>query len=396
MIFKSWIWKFNLISIVLLFDLAACLPVLPSPAPSTSIAPPFPTPAPSPLPAIVPTSNIALTRGPYLQSVTTNSIIIVWETNLPSLGVVDYGETSECKVRATDPDKSSSHAITLTDLRPYTAYHYRVSSDSVPLSTILTFRTAASSAQTAYSFAVLGDTRTQHQIHRAIVELTIAQRPDFVLNTGDLVTNGWNIEQWDMFFEIEQELMAQTSLFPALGNHEGQAAPYFNLFHLPGNERWYTFEYGNSRFICLQVDTVADFGPESVQYKWLRKTLAANTQAWIFIYFHVPPYSSVPSHGLAEGEVRQTLVPLFEQYGVDIVFNGHQHSYERNEVGNVTYIVTAGGGAPLYHPQEPEPRQAAFAMAHHFVLLTVDGDCLEAKVISLEKAVIDEFKRCLD
>ncbi|MEA3341923.1 MAG: metallophosphoesterase, partial [Chloroflexota bacterium] len=245
-----------------------------------------------------------------------------------------------------------------------------------------------------------GDTRTQHQIHRHVAARIMEQEPDFVLHTGDLVDNGWDSEQWATFFEIEGELMARAPLFPALGNHETDSNFYFDFFHLPGNERWYTFDYGNARFVCLQVDGFADFGPGSEQYGWLEETLAANTQPWLFVYFHVPPYGSVPPHSTAFAEVEETarraLPPLFERYGVDVVFNGHKHSYERNEVNGVTYVVTAGGGAQLYWPQEQEPTQAAFARAYHFVLLEIDGDRLKATVISVEGEVLDQFERRID
>jgi len=62
---------------------------------------------------------------------------------------------------------------------------------------------------------------------------------------------------------------------------------------------------------------------------------------------------------------------------VDVVFNGHEHNYERNEVNGVTYVVTAGGGAPLYPMQEREPTQVAFALEYHFVLVEIDDHHLQ-------------------
>ena len=355
------------------------------------------TPTRTPTATPIPSPGVTVIRGPYLQSVTTDTIIVVWETDLPCRGGVAYGETVEYGSYVADPAVGTRHAVTLGDLSPYTTYHYRVEGDGVPLGADggdATFRTAAAPDQTAYTFAVFGDTRTQHQFHQAVVERIVVQKPDFVLHTGDLVAMGSAAYQWETFFEIERELMAHVPLFPTLGNHEGDDPHYFALFHLPGNERWYAFDYGNSRFVCLQVDGLADFGPRSEQYAWLEGTLAANTQPWLFVYFHIPPYSSVED--AREGEVRRTLPPLFEQYGVDVVFNGHKHNYERNEVNGVTYVVTAGGGAPLYAMQEREPTQAAFALAYHFVLLEIDGDHLEATVISAAGEVLDEFERSAD
>lgn len=81
------------------------------------------------------------------------------------------------------------------------------------------------------------------------------------------------------------------------------------------------------------------------------------------------------------------------RYGVDVVFNGHKHSYERNEVNGVTYVVTAGGGAPLYAMQEREPTQAVFVEDYHFVLVEIDGEHLRATAISSQGTVLDAFER---
>jgi predicted phosphodiesterase len=398
--------------------LVACQRATPAPPPPTLTATPCPatapvpsptpmTEAPSPSPTEAPQGGAAtlastrflsptatLIRGPYLQSVTADSIVVAWETDRPSHGEIAYGETEAYGWRATDPAVRTRHAVTLTGLAPYTAYHYRVESGGAPLSEGATFRTAAGPGQTQFTFVVFGDTRTQHRVHRAVADQIVALDPDFLLHTGDLVAHGHSAGEWGSFFEIEQELMAHAPLFPVLGNHEGNSRLYFDLFYLPGNERWYTFDYGNARFVCLQVDGSARFTPHSEQYAWLEETLATNVQPWLFVGFHVPPYTSV--YDRLEGNVRRTLTPLFERYGVDVVLNGHKHNYERNEVNGITYVVTAGGGAPLYAMQEREPTQAAFALAHHFVLLEIDGHHLRAMAISSAGEVLDEFERSAD
>ena len=367
---------------VALVGLTACLSTTPTPLAT-----------PMSLPTSTPTTSLdtVLTRGPYLQSVTTNTVIVVWETEQPSQGEVAYGETEDYSLSMAGSTLDTRHAVTLTGLEPYTTYHYRVESGGAPLSEDMTFRAAAGPDQTEFTFVVLGDTRTQHQIHQALVDRIVALKPDFVLHTGDLVFLGSVIPYWETFFEIERELLARASLFPTLGTHERNSSRYFDHFYLPGNERWYTFDYGNARFICLQVDDIADYGPESEQYVWLEETLAANTQPWLFVYFHIPPYSS--SLDAREGPIRRTLTPLFEQYGVDVVFNGHHHNYERNEVNGVTYIVTGGGGAPLCVMEEREPTRAAFAVAHHYVLLEIDDQHLNATVISHQGRILDTFER---
>jgi predicted phosphodiesterase len=359
-------------------------------APTRTAAPPA-TAALSPVPT--PVSDGTLTRGPYLQSVTSDSIIVVWETEHSNQGEVVYGETEAYGSSVTDPVLDTRHAITLTNLAAYTTYHYRVEGDGVPLSADAAFRTAAGPDQTKFTFVTFGDTRTQHQIHQEVVDSIVALEPDFVLHTGDLVYMGSIYSDWETYFEIEGELLTCVPIFPTLGNHEINHQYYFDLFYLPGNERWYTFDYGNARFIALQVDGIVDFGPWSEQYAWLEGELAANTQPWLFVYFHIPPYSSSREEPSIEHDVRQALTPLFEQYGVDVVFAGHHHNYERNEVNGVTYIVTGGGGAPLCVMQDREPTRAAFAVAYHVVLLEIDGDHLGAKVISSQGKILDEFER---
>jgi len=282
------------------------------------------------------------------------------------------------------------HAVTLTGLAPYTVYHYRIVGGGAPLSEDATFRTAAGPGQATFTFAVFGDTRTQHRFHQAVVERVVALRPAFALHTGDLVAHGHSAHEWETFFEIERELMAGVPLFPVLGNHEGNDPLYFDLFYLPGNERWYAFDYGNARFVCLQVDGTTDFGPGSRQYAWLEETLAANTQPWLFVAFHVPPYSSL-SEEPEEMKVRETLTPLFEQYGVDVVFSGHHHNYQRSVVDGVTYVVTGGGGAPIYQVTQADEHLLAYENTYHLVYVTIAGDTLTGVSVTPEGEEFDRF-----
>ena len=357
---------------------------------STPTPAPTATPEPSPTPTPVPSPDVTLIRGPYLQSVTTSTIIVVWETDLPSHGEVAYGETEEYGLSVADPAVDTRHAVTLTGLVPYTVYHYRVTSGGAPLSEDATFRTAAGPDQDTFTFVVFGDTRTRDRVHQTVVERIRALAPDFALHTGDLVAHGNSPSDWETFFEIERELMASVPLFPTLGNHEVNNPHYFDLFYLPGNERWYAFDYGNARFVCLQVDGFVDFGPGSEQYTWLEETLAANTRPWLFVYFHVPPYSSL-REGPKETEIQRTLVPLFKQYGVDVVFNGHHHNYQRSMVDDVTYIVTGGGGAPIYEITREDDHLLAYKNAYHVVYVTIAGDTLTGVGMTPEGEEFDRF-----
>jgi PKD repeat protein len=169
--------------------------------------------------------------------------------------------------------------------------------------------------------------------------------------------------------------MSTTCLFPALGNHEGHAPLYYSLFSTPagggtGGEQWYSFDYGNAHFIAL--DTDYDYSLGSAQYNWLVRDLQATQADWSFVFTHYSPFSSGPHGGSANEQ--QLLVPLFEQYEVDMVFAGHDHLYERSFRNGVYYIVTGGGGAPLYSCGTTSNPLSQFCRpVHHYCTVDING-----------------------
>jgi predicted phosphodiesterase len=327
-------------------------------------------------------------RGPYLQSVTLDSVWVVWDTVKPSVGLVEYGLTPELGRITGESQAGLHHEVQLTGLSPQSVYYYRVDDGEVSR-----FRTAPASRKAGFRFAVVGDTRTNHRMHRAVVGQMVDASPDLVLHTGDLVESGRRSSQWDRFFWIEESLLRTAPFYPALGGHEERASQYLSSFTLPGNERWYTFEYGCAHFIALQIDGAFDPGYD--QLRWLERQLGTNDSPWLFVYFHVPVYSSRSEDDL-EIQLRHTLVPLFERYGVDAVFMGHQHSYERIVVNGITYIVTAGGGAPLYRLDEPEPGSQVSARAYHYLLIDVDPGRVTGTAIDRYGRAIDRFGLAAD
>jgi hypothetical protein len=238
------------------------------------------------------------------------------------------------------------------------------------------------------TFMVLGDTRTDHIAHQSVVDKMLELGPpEFYLHTGDFVYDGSVLSQWYTFLDIEQDLMAGSTLYPSMGNHEMNHQNYFDVLDPPG--RWYSFDRGDAHFVCLQVDGYGDYTPGQPQYDWLVSDLAGTLQPWKFVFFHIPPYSS-GGHG-SDLNVRQILCPLFEQYGVTIVFNGHNHGYERSVANDVTYIVTGGGGAPLYPKMHDNPASVYFDSVYHFVQITISGDTLYGVAIKPDGTEFDHF-----
>ena len=362
-------------------------------APTTSPTPPPPisSPLPSPTPSPLPTPDGTITRGPYLQSATSDSIVIVWETDRPLAGEVIYGRDGAYDRRLVSPGDGRRHEALLTGLEPGTEYGYWVASSGYPLSEVGSFRTAPLPEDPSFTFVAYGDSRSGHTVHRLIADAILALKPDFSLHTGDLVALGRSTEEWDRFFEIESALLASVPLFPSPGNHEGNDRRYFEAFVLPGNERWYTFDWGNARIISLQIDAIVPFGKRSEQVQWLEATLAANTQPWLIVLFHVPPYDALPEDSMGDA-VRINLVPLFERFGVDLVVSGHNHNYQRSIVNGITYIVTGGAGAELDFIDGPDPDTEAFYNGHHLVQFAVQGDTLTGRALTANGDEVDVFR----
>lgn len=274
-----------------------------------------------------------------------SSVTIGWNTDSTDSSCIAYGTTAAMGDTASVAGSVNHHHVTLTGLDSNTQYYYNV----VPSGPVRTFQTfpAYGEVPDSYAFVAFGDTRSNHGDHTEVMEGISASDPAFVIHSGDLVNDGDKTSDWYNFFLCEDTVSQYTLLAPSIGNHESPYWPYDSLYSLPGTEDYYSFDYLNSHFIALNT-CGSLYG---AQRTWLENDLAAASSDpqtdWIFVFFHHPPYSS-GSHG-SSTSVRTAWSPLFEDYGVDVVFNGHDHSYERTiPIDGVTYVVTGGGGAPLY------------------------------------------------
>ena len=380
-------------------DAATTVPPPPQPRPTN-------TRVPTPTTVPVPPPTTSLARGPFLQSLTSNSIIIAWLTSGEVDSVVEYGPTEAYGSTASDFNWTSHHAITLSGLSPHTVYHYRVKTSAQVLSGDNTFKTAAGPGQTPFTFVVLGDTHagfhpdTEHRYwkqadegHRAAAGRIMLINPDFYLHTGDLTQHGYDLEAWDDFFSIEGGLMSRITMFPTPGEQDGKSyyggtpdpsdarhQTYFDTFYLPNNERWYSFDYGNAHFISLRIDgSPEDISPGSEQYRWLENDLASTNKLWKIAFFHYPPYSYGPVG--SKPEARQ-VHQLFTEYGVKLVFSANDRNYQRFVVDGVTYIVTGGGGGAtgkLTGGSEFPP--VYMEQMKHVMRVTISGNTLSSVAI---------------
>ncbi|MBI3945864.1 MAG: metallophosphoesterase family protein [Armatimonadetes bacterium] len=336
----------------------------------------------------------ALHVGPYLQSLDRDAVTVVWETTEAVAGEVEATAAGEAPRRAADPEAATFHELRLTGLAPGTRYAYRVRWPGYA-SDAYSFRTAPPAGTRRFRLAVYGDSRTGVEAHADIAAHILADQPDLVLHTGDLVGDGTKLEQWKpQLFDPAAALMRSVCLFPVLGNHERNSPHYYRYFSLPGNEAWYAFDHANARFLALDAQQPCE--PGSDQYEWLLKELQRPRPTWTILFLHAPPFSVHPTRAVSR--LRWALQPLFQQYGVDMTFAGHDHHYARcHPVGPafgpgkpVRHFITGGGGASLYAIAD-KPWSAVANRVYNYMLLDFDGDRVSAVAKDREDKVIDSF-----
>ena len=304
---------------------------------------------------------VNMTRMPYLQSPSTTTMTLMWRTDVPVSHTLEYSEDLSFNLFYKGPE-TTHHEITLTDLTPGTTYHYRLTElDSVVVSGAnCLFTTDQGPEDDYFTFFVTGDVgeddstqAMQHFTDDAIRNVT--PKAEFGLICGDVVYPDGLSSDYDTYLMTPwRDLLADTPIWPALGNHDWHSLPDENFareWALPGNEHYYSFDYGNAHFIAL--DTADNYIYDRAnQLAFLEADLQAHADSrWTFVYFHHPMLTC--TYKGDSREIGDSFMPLFEAYGVDIVFTGHAHTYERlYPIKNYTPVAVQQD--PFYvDPQAP-------------------------------------------
>ena len=239
-------------------------------------------------------------------------------------------------------------------------------------------------------FAVIGDNGTGEQPEYEVAAQMVAMRAifpfDMVIMLGD---NMYGRQQPDDFIQKFSKpyaplLETGVTFYAALGNHDQQTNRSYAPFNMD-NQRYYTYARGNVRFFVLDSNYL-----DPAQLAWVEAALKTAKEEWKICYFHHPLYSDGRTHG-SEVELRVQLEPLFVKYGVDVVFSGHDHVYERiTPQKGIQYFVSGAAGQLRKGDVKPSAMTAAFFdQDQSFMLVEIAGTELSFATISRTGQTVD-------
>lgn len=243
----------------------------------------------------------------------------------------------------------------------------------------------------AVQFAVIGDNGTgrpdQYTVAQEMGRYHETFPFDFVIMLGDNIYGSHSPADFERKFEEPYKPLLDEGVkfYASLGNHDPRNERFYKPFNM-GGKSYYTFKKGDARFFALDSNYM---NPE--QLDWLKKQLQASNAKWKICFFHHPLYSDAKYHG-PDLDLRAQLVPLFEQYGVNAVFSGHDHVYERIKPQNgIAYFVEGSAGQLRYHNLRlSSPEMAAgFDTDRSFMIVEIAGDNLYLETISRTGKIVD-------
>jgi 3',5'-cyclic AMP phosphodiesterase CpdA len=244
--------------------------------------------------------------------------------------------------------------------------------------------------QDSLKFAAIGDNgtgeRPQYEVAKQMENAHASFAFDLVIMLGDNMYGGQTPADFVKKFEQPYAplLKAGVKFQASLGNHDRPENVSYAPYNMNG-ERYYTYARKNVRFLALD-STLMD----ARQLAWLEKTLQGAQEDWKICYFHHPLYSNASRHG-SSVDLRVILEPLFVKHGVDVVFSGHDHVYERlKPQKGITYFVSGAAGQLRRGNMTPEENTAAyFDQDQSFMLAEVVGHDLYYEAVSRTGKTVD-------
>ncbi|KPV58172.1 metallophosphoesterase [Paenibacillus sp. A3] len=367
-------------------------------------------------------SNVSVTMG----ADTTTSKAFTWHTD-PATGdtVVEVVKKSEFTdfnapnvkrftgssylFNTTDTGTVRVHKAIASGLEPGTHYVFRVGDGHGNYSSNGSLQTAAATGERT-KFIFLADSQASNEagfkLWGDILKKAMTDHPDteFVVQGGDLVEDGFKENEWNMWFNAAQGILMQTTVVPVVGNHEvtgtRKTEDYLAHFNHPQNGidslkgSNFSFDYKNAHFVVLNSEY--DF---EQQKEWMRKDLAATDKKWKIVAFHRGPFGSMYD----SEHIRNTWTPIFDEFQVDLVMNGHDHVYVRTypmkdkkpvaDGEGTTYIVGGSSGPKFYQVWARDWQKVTDGeQVQMYVAAEIDGDEMKFVVKTINDRVVDQFR----
>jgi predicted phosphodiesterase len=246
-------------------------------------------------------------------------------------------------------------------------------------------------AKGSVKFLVIGDSGTgdsaQYQLAERMVQAHQRFTFEFALMLGDNLYGSEDPSDYVEKFERPYKplLDADVKFYASLGNHDEPSQRFYEPFNMDG-KRYYKFTKGDVDFFALDSTYMAP-----PQVEWLKKELEGSKAKWKIAYEHHPLYSSGERHG-SEVDLRALIEPLFIRHGVDVVFAGHEHFYERLKPQKGIHYITQGAAAKLRRGNirdNSAMTARGFDTDRSFTLVEIDGDQMYFETISRAGAVVD-------
>lgn len=317
-------------------------------------------------------------RGPYLQQTGTNSTYVCWKTNVLCNSKVVYGISKNNLTSISYINNSdTNHCNLLSGLLPNTKYYYTVNQNTIQLcgDTFYFYTAPPVGSGQKIRFLALGDCGSgyiqQYNVKAAINYYNKNNYINGILLLGDnAYVSGVQNEYQTGFFNPYKTnfILSNSCIYASPGNHEyannytlslNHQIPYYDIFKTPQNaelggvpsnhKEFYSYDYANTHFISLDSYGIEQgiyhlwdsLGP---QYQWLEHDLQQDKSMWKIVYFHHPPYTMGSHNSDTEADlvaIRKNIARLLEKYGVDLVINGHSHTYERSWLQKGHYDLEA-------------------------------------------------------
>jgi acid phosphatase type 7 len=413
-------------------------------------------------------SQVLVQRGPYVQVATQNSIIIKWRTNTATSSRVIYGlDPVNLIYTVSEAPSTTDHEVQLTGLLADTKYYYSIGNATDIISAApdqFFFTLPPTNTIRPYNFWVIGDCGSANDDQRAVRNSFQNQfgpnRNYGIIMLGDnAYTFGTDGDYQDAIFNnMYEDIISNTVMWPTPGNHDyysgasasSQTGPYYDIFSMPtagqlggvpsNTEAYYSYNIGNIHFISIDS---YDSGRDSnnTMGNWIKQDLMNNTQEWTIAYWHHPAYTKgshdsdnpFPWLDFELPQIREQIIPIMERYGVDLILNGHSHSYERSYLldghygnsstfnashqiddgsgdfvtdcpyiknteggeahkGTVYALVGVSGKTDVTSSGWPHPAMYTSSVDHlGSMLLTVNGNRLDAKFLTSTEVIYDQF-----